>query len=207
MTHNKPVLCIVAGPNGSGKTTLTQELLPYARAHWGVQEYINPDEIALSRFGGYTNGAHLNAAKYAQASRERCLTTGTAFLFETVFSSAEKVTFIEKAQRQNFFVRMFFIATEDPMINSARIAARVMANGHMVPIDKIIERYQRSLANLVRCIPFCDYVCVFDNSYDAQMPQTIFRTAKGRLTKRYTAPEATPLWCQSILDATRLMNL
>ena len=49
----KPVLLVIAGPNGSGKTTVTGRL---RRDHWsdGV-EYLNPDEVALERFGDWNS--------------------------------------------------------------------------------------------------------------------------------------------------------
>jgi predicted ABC-type ATPase len=49
----KPVLLVIAKPNGSGKTTVTVKL---RRDQWseGV-EYINPDDIAKKKFGGWNS--------------------------------------------------------------------------------------------------------------------------------------------------------
>jgi len=46
-----------------------------------------------------------------------------------------------------YFVRLFFVGTDDPSINAKRVAMRVIEGGHDVPIGKIISRYAKSLAN------------------------------------------------------------
>jgi len=50
--------------------------------------------------------------------------------FETVFSIQEKLQFLHQAKDAGFFIRFFFICTNDPSINAQRIAFRVMESGH-----------------------------------------------------------------------------
>lgn len=59
----------------------------------------------------------------------------------------DKIDFIQRAKQAGFFVRLFFVGTDNPSINAKRVALRVMEGGHDVPISKIIARYTRSLAN------------------------------------------------------------
>ena len=119
----KPVMCIVAGPNGSGKTTTTEKLLIN---EWGADSlYINPDNIAKDTFGDWNSQESvLKAAQMATKQRYECLETGTDFVFETVFSSDEKLEFIRKAKDAGFFIRIFYVCTESPLINVSRIALR-----------------------------------------------------------------------------------
>jgi len=49
-------------------------------------------------------------------------------------SADDKIDFILRAKKADFFIRLFFISTESPTINAARIADRVMKGGHDVPI-------------------------------------------------------------------------
>lgn len=42
-------------------------------------------------------------------------------------------------------LHLFFVSTNHPSINAARIAQRVMKGGHDVPIPKIISRYQTGM--------------------------------------------------------------
>ena len=140
MNERRPTLCVIAGPNGSGKTTTTEQLLSN---EWGADSlYINPDNIAQEEFGGWNNTeAILKAAQRATDLRYQCLEKGQNFVFETVFSSPEKLDFLRKAHEAGFFIRLFFVCTKDPSINAARIAHRYMNGGHEVPISKVVNRY------------------------------------------------------------------
>ena len=139
-------LIVVAGPNGAGKTSITEQLL---RHEWMQGcEYINPDYIARDEFGDWNApGAVMNAAVRAAEIRELCVREMRSLAFETVLSMPDKIEFIRRAKQAGFFVRLFFVGTDDPSINAKRVAQRVMEGGHDVPISKIVSRYTRSLAN------------------------------------------------------------
>lgn len=117
----KPILIIIAGPNGSGKTSITSQILQH---DWVENcEYINPDNIAKDTFGDWnSNEAVLNAAKLATQMREDCIIEGRSFIFETVLSADDKIDFIVKAKGKGYFIRLFFVGTESPIINAGRIA-------------------------------------------------------------------------------------
>lgn len=132
---HRPVLCVVAGPNGSGKTSTTEKLLANEWAADSV--YINPDNIALEQFGDWNSqDAVLKAAKEATRLRYQCLEEQKSFVFETVFSSEEKLEFLLKAHSSGFFIRFFYVCTENPEINVLRIAQRYLNGGHEVPISR-----------------------------------------------------------------------
>lgn len=175
---------MIAGPNGSGKTTITKRL---REERWseGV-EYLNPDEVAQDRFGDWNSPqAVLDAARWTDARREELLALGQGIAFETVFSTPSKVEFLARARASGYFLRVFFIGTQDPRINAARVAGRVMAGGHTVPIDKIVSRYVRSMANLSAAILLANRVYVYDNSVDNVEAQLCVRTHGGLLRKIY----------------------
>lgn len=182
----RPVLLVIAGPNGAGKTTVTVRLRD---DHWshGV-EYLNPDDIAQTRFGDWNSPrATLEAAEWTTARREELLRKQSGIAFETVFSTPEKVDFLQRAKSSGYFVRVFFIGTEDPRINAARVAGRVMQGGHTVPIEKIINRYGKSMANLSAAIRLADRVYIYDNSVDGVDARLCARTEDGKLRKIYGA--------------------
>ena len=192
----KPVMCIVAGPNGSGKTTTTEQLL---KNEWGADSlYINPDNIAKDIYGDWNSTeAVLKAAQKATEQRYECLKNGTDFVFETVFSSAEKMDFIQKAKDAGFFIRIFYVCTESPLININRIAQRYLNGGHEVPISKTISRYYSSLKNISRAIKIADRVYLYDNSVENAAPKLILRTSDGIIAKQYT--DELPDWVRAIL--------
>lgn len=192
----KPVMCIVAGPNGSGKTTTTEQLL---KNEWGADSlYINPDNIAQEQYGDWNSAdAVLKAAQTATGQRYECLSNGTDFVFETVFSSAEKMEFLRKAKDAGFFIRIFYVCTESPLININRIAQRYLNGGHEVPISKTISRYYSSLKNISEAIKIADRVYLYDNSTENAAPRLILRTTDGRIAKRYT--DDLPEWARAVI--------
>lgn len=180
----RPVLLVIGGPNGSGKTTITSRL---REERWseGV-EYLNPDDIARDRFGDWNSpDAVLAAAKWTAARREELLEARAGIAFETVLSASDKVDFITRARGCGYFVRVFFIGTSDPRINAARVAGRVIQGGHTVPIDKIVNRYGRSLANLPTTVRLADRVYLYDNSVEGAEARLCARCTDGLLRKVY----------------------
>lgn len=196
MSERKPTLCVIAGPNGSGKTTTTEQLLSN---EWGADSiYINPDNIAQEEFGDWNNQeAVLKAAKRATEIRYQCFDERKDFVFETVFSSPEKLEFLRKAHEAGFFIRLFFVCTKDPTINVTRIAQRYLNGGHEVPISKVVNRYFKSLDNAQEAIRFVDRAYIYDNSVDNQLPQLLYRTTDGWITKRYT--DNMPEWAETLV--------
>ena len=196
MIDRKPTLCVVAGPNGSGKTTTTVQLLDN---EWTADSlYINPDNIAQEMFGDWNSPeAVVKAAEYATKLRYDCLEQKRDFVFETVFSSAEKLEFLRKAKEEGFFIRLFYVCTSDPAINVARITQRYLNGGHEVPISKVISRYYKSLINAEEAISFVDRAYFYDNSIDNQLPRLLYRTTDGQLFKQYV--EDIPEWAGMLL--------
>ena len=180
----KPTLIVVCGPNGSGKTSITHKILNHKWIENSI--YINPDEIANHRFGDWNSlDAIIKAANYAKQLREKCIEDGISFIFETVLSTEDKIEFLFKAKQKGYFIRVFFVGTESPTINAARIVQRVMNGGHDVPIIKIISRYSKSIANCSVIARFVDRLYVYDNSLDFKEPALLFRASDGKLTKVY----------------------
>jgi predicted ABC-type ATPase len=182
--NKKPILIIIAGPNGSGKTSVTQQILE----HQWIEDctYINPDNIAKEKFGDWNSPkAVLKAVKLATKIRYNCLKKKESLIFETVLSTPEKIDFIKEAKKQGYFVRLFFINTDNPIINAKRVAQRVSEGGHDVPISKIISRYSKSLANGCVATKIVDRAYFYDNSIDDKSPRLIFRTKNGEIANEY----------------------
>ena len=184
MRELRPVLCVVAGPNGPGKTSTTEKLLAN---EWTADSlYINPDNIAQEEFGDWNSrDAVLKAAQKATQLRYDCLENRRSFVFETVFSSQEKLDFLLKAKEMGFFIRFFYVCTENPEINILRITQRYLNGGHEVPISKVISRYYKSLALAAQAISFVDRAYIYDNSRNNELPRLQYRTSNGILCKKY----------------------
>jgi predicted ABC-type ATPase len=149
-------------------------------------EYINPDFIARDKFGDWNSQEMvLKAAQFAEKQRENCLKNRNSLIFETVLSAPDKIDFIQRAKQQGYFVRLFFIGTDNPQINALRVAQRVMHGGHDVPIQKIISRYYKSIANCVLLSQVVDRLYIYDNSVENGLTELLFRANEGKLVKQY----------------------
>lgn len=194
--HN-PVLIVIAGPNGSGKTSVTSKILHHEWMEDAV--YINPDIIAQEKYGNWNSkDAVMQAVRYCEELREQCLVEHKSLIFETVLSVEDKIDYILRAKEVGFFIRFFFVCTEHPTINAARIARRVMEGGHDVPITKIISRYDKSIANSSIVSEFVDRAYIYDNSIEDVDAQLLFRLKEGRLVKQYV--DVIPRWALAIYD-------
>lgn len=177
-------LIVIAGPNGSGKTSVTGKILQHEWYEGCI--YINPDDIARDEFGDWNSpDAVLKAVKKAEKLREECLKKGQSLLFETVLSAPDKLDYIRRAKASGYFIRLFFVGTEDPSINASRIARRVQQGGHDVPIAKIISRFGKSIGNCAQIARIADRTYVYDNSIEYADPILLFRAVDGRLEKTY----------------------
>jgi predicted ABC-type ATPase len=197
----RPKLLVIAGPNGAGKTTVTSQILK----HEWVEgcEYINPDFIARDKFGDWNSQKMiLQAAQFAEQWREECLKNNQSLIFETVLSAPDKIDFIRRAKQQNYFIRLFFIGTDNPKINALRIAQRVMQGGHDVPIQKIISRYYKSIVNCSLLSKVVDRLYVYDNSVENELTELLFRANEGKFVKQYAPMHE---WAKLIYETLREM--
>lgn len=104
------------------------------------------------------------SALIADFLRYMLLEQGISYCFETVMSHEAKVSFLKHARDKGFTTYLYFIATESPEINIARVENRVAKGGHGVDRKKIEERYYRSLDLLLNALKLADRAFLIDNS-------------------------------------------
>lgn len=130
------------------------------------------------------------ASVAADFIRHKLLDAGISFTFETVMSSADKVQFLQKAQQRGFRTYLYYVATQDPIINISRVRNRVRLGGHPVPDDKVVSRYGRSLDLLLEAIRHTDRAYIFDNSGSARI--WLAEVSNGRTLTMQT--DQMPAW-------------
>jgi predicted ABC-type ATPase len=163
MSETRLILAVV-GPNGSGKSsalyrTEVDEALPF----------INPDDIARNDFANIPDDAERNRLAWHRCNelREKLVTNGISFGFETVGSHPSKVELLAHAKELGYRVGLLFVATESPDINKRRVLHRVSQGGHPVPDDKIEARYYRTLTLLPKYFEVADTASIWDNTLEA----------------------------------------
>ncbi len=125
-------------------------------------EFLKFNDNKLNFFDVSVNAYFASVA--ADFIRQKLLLTGQSFTFETVMSSPDKVSLLEKTHSRGYRTYLYYVATDDPIINVSRVKYRVKTGGHDVPTDKITSRYYRSLDLLSEAIKFTNRAYVFDNS-------------------------------------------
>lgn len=163
--NKQPEIIVFAGPNGSGKSTFTELLKPPV-------DYINADEIKKN-----LKCDDLTAAKLAEKQREDHLQNKEDFCFETVLSTPRNLNLLRRAKKLGYFIRCYYVLTVDPYINVYRVKSRVAEGGHDVPVEKIIERYDKALSQVCDVVEIADICHIYDNS--TEQPFRIFKKRKS----------------------------
>jgi len=151
-------------------TALKDEILDFFIKHPLVKkanldleaQKLSFDEYKLD-FSNITINSYF-ASVCADFIRQKLIELKVSFTFETVMSSSDKVELLKKAQEKGYRTYLYFIATQDPIINISRVKNRVRNGGHDVPEEKIISRYYRSMELLSEAIKYSNRAYIFDNS-------------------------------------------
>ena len=134
------------------------------------------------------------AARIIDFIRQELLKLKISFTFETVMSHVSKVEFLREAKGHGFKTYLYYVATVDPEINIGRVHYRVQTGGHMVPEQKIKERYYRSLNLLMQAVDASDRAYIFDNSSDGEKVAFIAEIENAERLKLNPLIEKFPKW-------------
>ena len=76
------------------------------------------------------------------------IAAGRSFLLETTLSGNREVRLIERLRAAGYCIDVYFVCLSSAEVNIQRVRLRVLKGGHDVPVEDIVRRYERSLANL-----------------------------------------------------------
>lgn len=131
--------------------------------------------------------------------RNSLLGVADRFSFETVMSHPSKLDFIKRAKESGYKVYLYFVALPDPELNLLRVKSRVMAGGHDVDPQKVVDRYKRTMDLLAEAVRMVDNAYFFDNS--SSEPLLFAQKENGELKTEGTI---IPRWYQIyVLDKMR----
>ena len=133
----------------------------YKRPFESGEIYIDEEDYLHFSANGINS---YSVAIVADFFKEQYLKHRISFSFETVFSHPAKIDILRRAQAAGFKTYMYFVATENPMINVNRIKERVALGGHDVPEEKTRSRYLRCMEQVRYALPYLNRAYFFDNS-------------------------------------------
>ena len=139
---------------------------------------------------------YINAA---EKQREEHIKQMEEFCFETVLSTERNLLLLKKAKKKGYFIRC--VLTADPMINVWRVRSRVESGGHDVPEEKIVKRYDKTLALIKDLVEVCDICHIYDNS--GNKPFRVFKKRK----KQFYFDECADWYFEDIYALTAIEEM
>lgn len=175
--------------------TNEEEVISFFESHPLLEKADLTNELSSLRFfDNKIDFSNMSINSYyasicADFIRHQLLKSKISFTFETVMSSRDKVDFLQKAQELGYRTYLYFIATQDPIVNISRVNNRVKLGGHSVPEDKIVSRYYRSLELLSEAVKYSTRAYIFDNSSQEKLWIAQINNAREFEFKSETIPE------------------
>ena len=138
----------------------------YKRPFESGEIYIDEEDYLHFSANGINS---YSVAIVADFFKEQYLKHRISFSFETVFSHPAKIDILRRAQAAGFKTYMYFVATENPVINVNRIRERVALGGHDVPEEKTRSRYLCCMEQVRYALPYLNRAYFFDNSTEQSL--------------------------------------
>lgn len=148
----------------------------YKRPFESGEIYIDEEDYLHFSANGINS---YSVAIVADFFKEQYLKHRISFSFETVFSHPAKIDILRRAQAAGFKTYMYFIATENPVINVNRIKERVALGGHDVPEEKTRSRYLRCMEQVRYALPYLNRAYFFDNSTEQSIYLAEYESEAG----------------------------
>ncbi len=148
----------------------------YKRPFESGEIYIDEEDYLHFSANGINS---YSVAIVADFFKEQYLKHRISFSFETVFSHPAKIDILRRAQAAGFKTYMYFVATENPVINVNRIKERVALGGHDVPEEKTRSRYLRCMEQVRYALPYLNRAYFFDNSTEQSIYLAEYESEAG----------------------------
>ena len=196
------MITVIAGVNGAGKSSVIGSWL---RDNGG--EYFNPDE-ATQRLRKQAatmslDEANVTAWQIGFDQLSKAIDEGASYTFETTLGGNSITNKLHEAIEKGRQVSLFYCGLASVDLHVQRVAARVQRGGHDIPSEKIRQRFESSIANLVTLVPACYQVLVFDNSAplrdDKPSPVKLLHLVEGQF-RQAPSPDI-PEWAKPIAGA------
>jgi len=139
---NKKTMLIIAGPNGAGKTTFA----PFLHDFYEIEESVNPDIIAEG-LSLNPQSVAFHSGRIALVRIQQLIENQISFAYETTLASHTVRHMISHSHRDNYHIRLHFLALPSAGFAKQRVKYRVSQGGHDIPENTIERRFKRGIRN------------------------------------------------------------
>ena len=166
---NKPIATIFAGVNGAGKTSFYYNVPFDAQKQIELGYRIDMDEIARSIGSWKDKSVQLKASKKAIEIRNAYIKNQKNFTQETTLCGKSILKLFDELKENGFNIKLYFVSVDSPQTAKERVKIRVAKGGHDIEPSVIDKRYYESMQNLLKVIPLCDEILVYDNTHNFEL--------------------------------------
>lgn len=157
---------------------------------------MDPDKVA--RDEGLSTVA---AGRAILIEQQKLLENRSDFARETTASGKEPQKLLSDAKALGYKVTLIFVYIDEPELLQQRVAKRVQAGGHDIPLEAQIRRFSRSLHGGVALAKLANRVILIDNSLkrrrliwdSAQTTSALFHFPRPAWTARFGIPTVVRL--------------
>lgn len=157
----KPTANIFAGVNGAGKTTLYFNAIENM-INLGYR--INIDEITQSIGDWRDKSTQIRASRIAVKMRKMYIQNHDSFNLETTLCGNAILNLFKELKEKDYQIVLYYIALDSVETAKERVLIRVNKGGHGIDPLIIQKRFYESQKNLLKILPLCDKIYLYDNS-------------------------------------------
>lgn len=170
-----------------------------SKINFKLSDAIKAENSIISLKENFSETTYISAALSEFLRRKMILESNSSFAFETVFSHKSKLEEIKLAKENGYKVYLYFISTDDISVNYERVQGRIVKGGHSVPVEKIKDRYIRTLDNLFSAAILSDKAFFFDNSEQKQSEKYSFFAEKRDGNLHIPKGTVIPWWFEEYM--------
>ncbi len=177
-----PTLYVLAGPNGTGKTTFYSTAVESGFISSNLP-FINVD-IITKNLGGYTEENYVKASEIYRHAVKTQMESNSDFMIESNLADSRSYDWLSLVKSKGYQIVLYYLSTDDVMINIGRVQRRVIEGGHDIAESIIKTRYLQSHSYLKTKISEFEEIYLIDNSTDN--PQVQIKIAGGVIVEKAT---------------------
>ena len=141
---HSPSVVVLGGPNGAGKSTAAPRLL---RGSLKVDEFVNADTLAQGLSAFRPEDVALQAGRITLERLDALGEQRRHFAFESSLASQSVALRLTGLKADGYTVQVLYLWLPGVDLAIARVAERVRAGGHDVPVEAVRRRYVRGRHN------------------------------------------------------------